>query len=136
MPDGVTRGSCSDLARRIHRDNHKINYRPKARAWHPPPNGLNHFVTRALAEGRDDAYNSASQNLLAKVAKVGLAFARILFLPFWTAVRIGQNRGHLKVGMLSPLTGAVVMFAYAALQCAGFLIALAAPSIGRHSWQI
>ncbi len=136
LPQGVTRGACSNLARTMAADNQKISYRPSARAWHPPPNGLNHFVTRALAQGRDDAYNAPSQNIAARLGQVCMAFGRIIVVPVLTTVRIAQNRKHLKVGLLGPVAGAMVMLAYSTLQCAGFLIALTIPGIARHSWKI
>ncbi|MEO6607071.1 MAG: glycosyltransferase [Aestuariivirga sp.] len=136
MSRGVTRGACASLSKKMAADNKKISFQPGARAWHPPPNGFNHFVTRALAHGRDEAYNASSANWVTRLGQIGVALGRIVVAPVRTAFRIARNRRQLNAGLLAPITGAGVMLAYATLQCAGLLIALTAPGVARHSWKI
>ena len=136
MPEGVTRGACSSLARQMARENHKISYQPAARAWHPPPNGLDHFVKRALAQGRDDACNEPAETVLGKLGRMSFALGRLVVVPVRTAWRIALNRRHLKAGLLTPVYGAGIMLAYSTLQFAGLLIAYTAPAVARNNWKI
>jgi hypothetical protein len=52
--DGATRGACDVLAEQLVDSGVTIWRNPVARVSHPAPNGVSHFVRRALAEGRDD----------------------------------------------------------------------------------
>jgi Glycosyl transferase family 2 len=49
----ASRGSCLLLAERLRTAGIAIWRNSAARASHPPPSGLAHFVTRAVAQGRD-----------------------------------------------------------------------------------
>jgi hypothetical protein len=44
------------LADQILKSGHRIIAEPRARTQHPAPNGLKHFVYRALCEGQDNAH--------------------------------------------------------------------------------
>ena len=49
------RGQCGLLARNLRDEGISIVRCIDARVSHPPPNGLRHFVSRAMASGHDDA---------------------------------------------------------------------------------
>ncbi len=51
---GTSRGASVDLASRILAAEIPIHYQPESRVAHPAPNGLRHFVRRAVAQGRDN----------------------------------------------------------------------------------
>ena len=51
---GATRGACTALARELVRQGIRICVTTAAQVAHPPPNGLSHFIVRALADGRDE----------------------------------------------------------------------------------
>jgi hypothetical protein len=51
--DGSTRGACADLADFLRGQGIHIWETTAAQVSHPPPNGLQHFLARAVAEGRD-----------------------------------------------------------------------------------
>lgn len=51
--DGATRGACAALAQALGRQGIRIWVTTAAQVSHPPPNGLHHFLVRAVAEGRD-----------------------------------------------------------------------------------
>lgn len=55
LEEGLSKGACVRLARRLREAGIEIWRAPRARCSHPPPNGLAHFVSRAIAEGRDNA---------------------------------------------------------------------------------
>lgn len=52
--EGSSRGSCLLLAAELTRAGIPILRIPGARVAHPAPNGAEHFIKRALAQGRDD----------------------------------------------------------------------------------
>jgi hypothetical protein len=47
------RGQCDELARNLASAGIKINWTPMARVHHPAPNGMRHFINRAVCEGHD-----------------------------------------------------------------------------------
>jgi len=53
LTDQASRGSCLALATQLADAGTPIWRHSAARVSHPPPNGLHHFVVRALAQGRD-----------------------------------------------------------------------------------
>lgn len=52
---GATRGACVALAQALVRQGIRICVTTAAQVSHPPPNGLRHFLVRALADGRDES---------------------------------------------------------------------------------
>lgn len=52
--DGATRGACVALAKELGRQGIRIWVTTAAQVSHPPPNGLRHFLVRAVADGRDE----------------------------------------------------------------------------------
>ncbi len=51
--DGAARGACLALSRRLTAGGIAIHRNPAAQASHPAPKGIGHFITRAIADGRD-----------------------------------------------------------------------------------
>jgi len=49
------RRGCIALGDQLKLQGYKILFQPKSRTFHPPPNGLKHFVVTALSEGHDTA---------------------------------------------------------------------------------
>jgi len=49
------RRGCVALGDQLRLQGYKIFFQPKSRTYHPPPNGLKHFVATALSEGHDTA---------------------------------------------------------------------------------
>ena len=68
------RGQCGALGDRLILEGYKILCQPKSRTHHPPPNGLRHFVVRALCQGHDMA---VSNPRVRKVNEAPMAFARL-----------------------------------------------------------
>ena len=56
FPDlsGTSRGGCIVLSSQLAEAEVPVYQNPNARVGHPAPNGVKHFVWRALAQGRDD----------------------------------------------------------------------------------
>jgi len=68
------RGSCAVLGDRLRLQGYKILCQPKSRYSHPAPNGLRHFVVRALCQGHDIAIASRRAR---KMNEASMAFDRL-----------------------------------------------------------
>lgn len=53
LQPGISRGACVTLAATLRAAGVPIHRVARAQTTHPPPSGVAHFVTRAIAEGRD-----------------------------------------------------------------------------------
>lgn len=60
--EGTSRGSCVELSKILLNNGIDIYRNNAARASHPPPNGLYHFVNRAMAQGRDAVFMNRYSN--------------------------------------------------------------------------
>ena len=49
------RRGCVVLGEQLRLQGYKIFFQPKSSSFHPPPNGLKHFIVTALSEGHDTA---------------------------------------------------------------------------------
>jgi hypothetical protein len=134
FPDLPTfRGQCGSLARSLRAQSVRIHRHTGARVSHPPPNGLRHFVNRAMAEGHDEALRDRLRGRR-KVLKPSLKdFGR----------RMGDStrriaREHREVG-LGP-AGAVgawgLALGYYGCKLAGRLLTAANPAIVRRHFPI
>ena len=130
--DGTTRGSCIALARELQANGIEIYCNSAAQVSHPAPNGLKHFLIRALAQGRDHVF---TRRALGKGAFLR-TFPKQCLLPFRATWKIVRN--HRKVG-LSPLEMPVaigVALSYNLLAVAGEVITRLAPGYARQHWHI
>jgi hypothetical protein len=130
--DGTTRGSCVALARELQASGIEIFCNSAAQVSHPAPNGLKHFLIRALAQGRDHVF---TRRALGKGSFLR-TFPKQCLLPFRATWKIVRH--HRKVG-LSPLEMPVaigVALSYNLLAVAGELIARLAPGYARQHWHI
>ena len=60
LEDGLSKGACQRLSRRLISSGTGIWRATRARCSHPAPNGMGHFVERAIAHGRDMALGQDS----------------------------------------------------------------------------
>ena len=96
---GASRGACRLLAKKLAAQGIHILSNTGAQASHPPPNGLKHFLMRAVVQGRDDLLMNQTEQRAGKgtifhsIARIGKwqlkALRRILFqhgtvgMPFY-----------------------------------------------------
>lgn len=96
---GASHGACRLLAKQLMAEGVQILSNTGAQASHPPPNGLRHFLIRAVVQGRDDLLMNQTEQRAGKgsifhsIARIGKwqlkAWRRILFgfhtvgLPFY-----------------------------------------------------
>ena len=92
----ASRGSCLALATQLADAGIPIWSNSAARMSHPPPNGLHHFIVRALAQGRDRFLRERprSRSRLGALLAIGARLARNLAR---SAREIGS--GYRRVGV-------------------------------------
>lgn len=126
------RGQCRALARGLRESGVAIVRHTGARVSHPPPNGLRHFVNRAMAEGHDEALRERRR---------GRKPVKSSFKSFGRRTRAAMgditHRYH-EVG-LSPVGAAGacgLAVSYYALRLTGQLLTWANPEIVRRHFAI
>lgn len=74
---GASRGACRLLAKKLAAEGVQILSNTGAQASHPPPNGLKHFLMRAVVQGRDDLLMNQTEQRAGKgsifhsIARIG-----------------------------------------------------------------
>ena len=136
-PYNETRGACSRQFKEMKANGVKTANISSAVVGHPAPNGLRHFVTRALAEGRDYAVG----RLLEGGERNRLRHTRSLVRTAVAKVkRTSSNsiresaRGNSTL-VESPILVAI-MAAYYAIFMAGALRTLISPGSVKDKWRI
>jgi glycosyltransferase involved in cell wall biosynthesis len=129
MPEGVTRGACSMLKDELENVGIDVWTNTAAQVSHPPPNGLSHFCTRALAEGRD--------HLLTDKPNLH-AFIRYYF---WKRIcdslrRILHNRNQVDLSVWEAPIALTIMWSYYSIYLIGGVLTVLIPSYAKSSWRI
>jgi hypothetical protein len=86
--EGTSRGSCWRLSTILRENDVQIVESTGARVAHPPPNGLVHFLRRAIAEGRDRYFAAIPYGTQRPRVRVGT---------------LGRLRRHLRTSTTSIL---------------------------------
>lgn len=127
------RGQCTDLAKSLRENNYGLFLHPAARVNHPPPNGIYHFIIRALCAGHD----------LVAVApdcgshpSVKAAWRRFRSQLRASRKRINDHRKEVALGAVAGLAAQALALAYYGLVFAGECITLANPDFIRNRFPI
>lgn len=129
MPEGVTRGACTMLSKQLEQVGIKIWTNTTAQVSHPPPNGISHFCTRGLAEGRD----------LVLMDKPKLhVFIRY---HYWDRIndctrRILANRKKVRLSAWEVPVAMAIMWTYYSIYLVGGVLAVLMPDFAKTSWRI
>jgi hypothetical protein len=127
------RGQCKALTRILEAEDIGIRIQRRARVSHPPPNGLRHFIVRAICEGHDEIVHGRQRNVASRLAAVGYRFARD------TARAVGRLVRHRRaVGLTPPGVAAAlgIAGAYYALKALGGLVTVVSPALIRRNVSI
>ena len=122
---GQFRGQCGFLADELVRSGHEIYLSRDAQVAHAPPQGLKHFVVRALWGGHDDRIRAkrlgpqkAAGPTRPLAARVGGRFARIF-----------RERGRVGLGLGGAVVAAGLAILYQGLRLTAYLASAAAPKL-------
>jgi hypothetical protein len=120
------RGQCVDLAATLRAHGVKIHLHEGARVNHPPPNGVRHFVARALCDGHDQAAIARERGVH---ASAGNAWKRFKKNVRKANRSITSRSDSLRFGAGQRLAARSVALAYYALSFVGELTTIANPSL-------
>jgi len=135
---GTSRGACGKLAQTLTEHGVGIYQNRAARLSHPPPNGLKHFIIRALAEGRDHLlfHKHIGAPDKAKLHKLPKSFEHFRFLTTRAAQSIVKNRACVNLS-LACVPGAVwIMSVYYLLYLMGEIMTRVSPSFMEKHFEI
>jgi hypothetical protein len=125
----LVRGNCLMLAKTLLAAGKSIYLEPAARVIHPPPNGLWHFVKRALCSGQDNVFLREDRGFRG-------AFRRWKAQTGAAMRRISANRRE--VGLRGPgvLASCFVAASYYGLEFIGDLVTQARPGLIRNHLRV
>lgn len=129
FPDApLVRGRCTMLADMILRSGQSIILEPRARTQHPPPNGVKHFICRALCEGQD--------NMKEKQRKPFGALLRFGGNIFRSSFRIATHHREVGLNWVGALGAMFIAFGYYGLTFCGELVTAVFPHFIRRNLRV
>lgn len=135
MPDGMTRGSCELLAERLIEQNIPILFNGAAQTSHPAPSGIQHFLIRALANGRDRFLRKKMEP--ASTIKSYLYLHSYGFRRFKQTIhRSLQKYEYFELSFMDKLSAYFIMYIYYTLVIIGGSLTLLFPAITSKSWRV
>lgn len=135
MPPGMTRGACTALARTLEEKQVGVYRNPAARVSHPPPVGVQNFIIRALAEGRDDALCGGLIHN-PKDTRLGPSFFRWARRMTKAGSALVTQRKRVGLPLAGVPVAAGVAGAYYLLYTAGNLLTRIKPELTRERFQM
>jgi hypothetical protein len=132
--DGATRGACVALAQELCRQGIRIWVTTAAQVSHPPPNGLRHFLVRALADGRDEAlhWRHAERRWKPPVP----VFQRYFKVSRRAFRSIARHRHTVRLGLEQVPLACAIMGVYYGLACVSVLATWVAPGLMSRRFRI
>ncbi len=130
------RGQCSALARSLRMQGVKLMRDSRAQVSHPPPEGISHFVNRAICHGHDIMVLGREKKFGWLNANPAAALWRLLRDVVRTTPTIVRRRRAAGLGVGEMLASFVVSIAYSVLKFAGELITFVSPSFVRRRFSI
>lgn len=128
----LIRGQCAALADALRRDGHRILRDGRARLSHPPPNGLSHFVRRALSEGHD----AAVRRRTGPDAPQGGILRRMVGSVRYAATRLHRFRRELDLSAPQRAWALAVAAGYFGLKAVGEAVSRIDPALVRRRFSV
>jgi glycosyltransferase involved in cell wall biosynthesis len=125
----LVRGKCLLLAEKLLQDRRSIYLEPSAKVIHPPPNGIAHFVKRALCSGQDNFVMETDRGLLG-------GFRRFCWQTMVAAKRIVSHRHEVGLGPLGVVGAAGIAASYFTLEFVGEAISVVSPHFIRKKFRV
>jgi glycosyltransferase involved in cell wall biosynthesis len=118
----LVRGRCTMLADELIKSGYSILVEPRARTQHPAPNGLKHFVYRALCEGQDNVVMHAGTK-----QKRLMALRRLCGYMRWSWAKIAKHHCEVGLNQFGALGAMFIALAYYGLAFYGELLTVVSP---------
>jgi hypothetical protein len=134
----LVRGQCTLLAEKLLADHHSIYLEPSARVIHPPPNGLAHFVKRALCAGHDKVALKLEHRYRTGTVFRLLAGAIVRFCREVKAAAksVILHRREVELGSLQIAGAMGIAVSYVCLELVGETISLINPHFIRKHFRV
>jgi hypothetical protein len=144
FPDGhggQTRGACGRQLMEFKESGLRTANISAAQVIHPPPNGVGHFVSRAMAEGRDHCLDRAaavpgSRASILHILEGTAGFAIKRLRQTYKRLSLKKRRSRVHVRPLEAVAVLSLMACYYALYCCGALLSALAPNWASRQWRI
>jgi hypothetical protein len=136
---GETRGACGRQAAEFVAAGLKTAINTSAQVSHPPPNGVTHFVTRGLAEGRDHILGAVATEKRSEIALAVLKNLRHVGRRLWQAferVLSPQGRKAMKMGLYEAPVHLTIIAAYYVFYICGAWFTILFPRRARQLFRI
>jgi glycosyltransferase involved in cell wall biosynthesis len=131
FPDApLVRGRCWMLADKMSKSGQLIINEPRARTQHPAPNGLKHFVCRALCEGQDNAQS------LGRKGRLITAFNRFVGHVIRSCKKIAVRYPEVRISRSGVLAAMFIAVAYYGVALCGELITAVYPQFVRRNLRV
>jgi glycosyltransferase involved in cell wall biosynthesis len=133
------RGQCTTLANTLAAEGIPLYSNPSARVAHPPPNGLSHFVRRALCEGHDLI---VEERLRGKTAPVSLrrnmrrSYGALRAKAAQLRETIRTQRGRVGLSAVGAPFALGIALVYYTLRAVGEILTRIDPRIVRRRFPI
>ncbi len=137
FPDSeLVRGRCYVLADQYRRAGERIEICPAARVSHPPPNGISHFLKRAVIDGHDSWV--MDRTLMTDRDKRPSLFP--LRAAKWNVsnafASINEGAEHMELGFAGRLFAKALATVYYGLAMLGQIMSPLAPSFVRRAFNV
>jgi Glycosyl transferase family 2 len=130
------RGQCTTLAKSLRAKGIKLFRVRSATVSHPPPEGLRHFVFRAICQGHDTLLNSKNKRLATLRASPLGSIWRFTKGTLDAPRRIWERRGKAGVGMLGMIGAFALSVTYSTLMLFGEIATLISPKFVRKHFAV
>lgn len=120
------RGQCADLARQLVKEGYGLYLHQGARVSHPPPNGLSHFIKRALCAGHDFSVIARESGTTPTFKS---AVKRFLRQMKQAAARKRAHQADVEVGMIGGVVTMGIASAYFVFMLLGECITIVSPTL-------
>ena len=129
------RGQCGLLAKTLRDHGIAISYQPKSQVSHPPPNGLRHFVNRAVCTGHDWVLRRRlnSEKRDASLADASKWYRRRLRRA---QKRIAEGYREVQLGPVGAVGALGIAAGYYTVAFAGALLTLVRPRLVHRYFSI
>jgi len=132
LKEGQTRGACVQLAQELEAAGIGVYRNSRARVSHPAPNGIGHFFTRAMAQGRDRVFSLGEGFHPKKAFQTYLTDMRVL----QRGLRREDVRALHNIQLHEVPAVLAIGMAYLTTRFAGQLLAHARPEYARARFHI
>lgn len=132
FPESDTfRGQCTELAKQLKTNGYILYLQGSSQVSHPPPNGISHFIQRAIGNGHDLLLVKRRKQYGFLRANPAASFFRFVRLTLLALLKIMRRRTKVGLSVIEILPAFMIAVSYHFLQFIGEIITFFSPSLIR-----